>query len=118
MRRALVILLFHLTASLTQAEEHAGIVATATDGERTVTFVAPTVDFALEPDQSLHPQLKPEFRAEWTGFLKIPQAGNYRLILTDGKSVLGQQRLKSDRGLMPVHLTFERKTGRQQQQLW
>ena len=109
---------FWLTAHLALAGEWPGIVATATDGERTIRFVAPTPNFTLEPGQSIHPQLKPEFRAEWTGFLKIPRSGNYRLLLTDGKSALGQQTLTSERGLMPVHLTYERKPGRQQQQLW
>ncbi|HWD20381.1 MAG TPA: c-type cytochrome [Verrucomicrobiae bacterium] len=119
MTRLLRILFAAMLAAWTSAAaEMPGIVCTATDGERTVTFVAPTANFTLEPSQSIHPQLKPDFKAEWSGFLKIARAGKYRLILTDGKDVLGQQTLNSERGLMPVHLTYERKPGQVEQQLW
>jgi len=95
-----------------------GFVCKATDGERTVTFVMPTGDFTLQPDQSIDPQLKPSFKAEWDGFLTIDRPGEYSLFLTDGKKVTGHQKVKVDAGLMPVHFSFERKPGQAQQQLW
>lgn len=61
-------------------------VCKATDGERTAIFVMPTRDFTLQPDQSIDPQLKPSFKAEWDGFLPIDRPGVYALILTDGKN--------------------------------
>ena len=53
----------------------AGLLAIATDGARTVTFVTPTPNFALTEKQSIHPQLTPEFRVEWNGFLKVSRPG-------------------------------------------
>ena len=95
-----------------------GFVCKATDGERAVTFVMPTGDFTLQPDQSISPQLKPSFKAEWDGFLTIDRPGTYALILTDGKKVTGHQQLKLDAGLMPVHFSFERQPGQSRQQLF
>jgi mono/diheme cytochrome c family protein len=95
-----------------------GFVCKATDGERTVTFVMPTGDFTLETNQSIDPQLKPSFKAEWDGFLTIDRAGTYELILTDGKKPTGRQKLKVEAGLMPLHFSFERQPGQAQQQLW
>jgi mono/diheme cytochrome c family protein len=116
---------FLLEASLAAALAQSGVqptspgfVCKATDGERTVTFVMPTGDFTLQPDQSIDPQLKPSFKAEWDGFLTIDRPGVYALILTDGKKVTGHQQLKVDAGLMPVHFSFERQPGQAQQQLW
>jgi mono/diheme cytochrome c family protein len=95
-----------------------GFVCKATDGERTVTFVMPTGDFTLQPDQSIHPQLKPSFKAEWDGFLTIDRPGMYALVLFDGKKETGRQKLKLDAGLMPIHFSLERQPGQAQQQLY
>jgi mono/diheme cytochrome c family protein len=78
----------------------------------------PTGDFTLQAGQSIHPQLKPSFKAEWDGYLAIDHAGVYSLILTDGKKTTGQQTLKMEAGLMPVHFSFQRRPGLAQQQLW
>jgi len=95
-----------------------GFICKATDGERTVTFIMPTGDFTLQAGQSIHPQLKPSFKAELDGYLTIDRAGVYSLILTDGKKTTGQQTLKMEAGLMPVHFSFQRQPGLAQQQLW
>src|SRR2546428_7854904 len=69
-----------------------GLVATATDGQHRVVFVTPTANFNLKPHQSIHPQLKPEFKAEWNGFLTIVRSGQYRIdgdahVYLDGNEV-------------------------------
>src|SRR5687768_680546 len=55
----------------------AGILGRATDGERTVEFIAPTPNVHLRGQQSIHPQLKPQFRVEWEGRILLERAGKY-----------------------------------------
>lgn len=95
-----------------------GLLCKATDGERSITFVAPTGDFTLQPGQSIHPQLRARFKADFDGFLSIDRAGVYELILTEGGSITGRQQVRAEVGLMPVHFSFERKPGVARQQLW
>ena len=75
---------------LAQAVLHPGIVATATDGQRTAKFALPTPNFTLLPNESIHPTLKPEFKVEWNGVIKLARSGRYTLhadaqVLVDGK---------------------------------
>ena len=66
-----------LAAGAGFAQELPGLVVRASDGTRTISFVAPTVAFTLHPGQSIHAQLKPAFEAEWSGQIRILQAGRY-----------------------------------------
>src|SRR5690348_11125117 len=56
-----------------KAPRSPGLVATASDGQRRVVFITPTPNFNLTSQQSIHPQLKPGFTAEWDGFLNVPR---------------------------------------------
>jgi mono/diheme cytochrome c family protein len=92
-----------------------GLLARASDGERTVEFTSPTVHFHLNPAQSIHPQLEPDFRVEWNGFLKILRAGNYRLsgeagIFIDGREV-GGETVALAPGERPLRIAYERSPG-------
>jgi hypothetical protein len=91
-----------------------GLVATATDGERKVVFVAPTPNFNLTASQSVHPQLKPRFKAGWNGFLTVVRGGKYTIncgahVFVDGKEIQGRSvQLTPDEH--PVRIEFEHKT--------
>jgi mono/diheme cytochrome c family protein len=98
-----------------------GLLAIATDGERTVTFVTPTPNFALAEKQSIHPQLKPEFRVEWNGFLKIPRAGEYTIsgtpeIFVNATEANGVA-MKLAAGEASLRVRFKRKEARARVQL-
>ena len=99
----------------------AGLLAIATDGERTVTFVTPTPNFALAEKQSIHPQLRPEFRVEWNGFLKIPRAGEYTIngtpeIFVNGTEASGVP-MKLAAGEASLRVRFKRKEAGARMQL-
>ena len=66
-----------LSASCASAEEFPGLLVRASDDSRTVWFDSPTVSFSLQREQSIHPQLRPAFNAEWSGRIKILEAGRY-----------------------------------------
>ena len=71
-----------------------GLIATFRDASLTISQVAPTPNFTLNAEQSLHPQLLPEFKATWTGFLKVIERANYTIrgsarILVNGKDAGG-----------------------------
>ena len=92
-----------------------GLVATATDGERKAVFLTPTPNFTLTPQQSIHPQLKPEFKVEWTGVLNILRAGQYTFsadtkLWLDGKEAQGLP-VQLTAGEHTLRLAFERKPG-------
>lgn len=104
------ILLQSLAATLSP-----GLVVQATDGRRSVVYVASTPNFSLTPRQSIHPQLQPEFKAVWTGFLKVVRAGHYTIhggakIFVNGQAVPGQD-IQLEAGEFPFRLEFEREPG-------
>lgn len=76
-----------------------------------MTFAAPTPNFTLTAKQSVHPQLAPGFKVEWSGFLKVPRAGEYTIsgasnIFLDGKEVNGPTKLAA--GEVPLRIAFQR----------
>ncbi len=92
-----------------------GLLAKATDGERTVVFVTPTPNFTLTPYQSIHPQLRAQFRAEWTGFLNVVRAGKYTIsgegqVWVNAQEVANKE-VQLDAGQLPLRIAFERKDG-------
>jgi mono/diheme cytochrome c family protein len=92
-----------------------GLVATASDGEREVLFVTPTPNFTLNERQSIHPQLKPEFRLQWNGFLNLVRAGKYTFsgapkIFINSEEVQGRA-TEFPTGELPLRIAFERKDG-------
>lgn len=92
-----------------------GVVANATDGERTVKFALPTPNFTLLPGESVHPALKPEFKVEWTGVLKVPRSGRHTLfadakVFVDGREIQGQP-TPLEAGERALKVEFTRKSG-------
>jgi mono/diheme cytochrome c family protein len=55
-----------------------GLVAEYADGQRRVTAVVPTPHFSLKAGESIHPSVRPEFTATFTGTLKVLSPGRYR----------------------------------------
>ncbi len=92
-----------------------GLIATASDGQRTVKFALPTANFTLLENESLHPALKPEFKVEWNGVLKLARSGRYTLfadakVFVDGKEIQGQP-TALEAGERVLKLEFTRKPG-------
>lgn len=97
-----------------QVPLHPGLVATATDGQRTMKFALPTPNFTLLPGESVHPALKPEFKVEWTGVLKVPRSGRHTLfadakVFVDGKEIQGQP-TPLEAGERGLRIEFTRKS--------
>ncbi len=92
-----------------------GLVATASDGQHTVKFALPTPNFTLLAEESVHPALKPEFKVEWNGVLKLARSGRYTLfadakVFVDGKEIQGQA-TSLEAGERALKLEFTRKPG-------
>src|ERR1043166_4577726 len=111
-----VALLTSLGGALAQlGTNQPGLVARATDGERTAVFITPTANFTLAADESIHPQLKPAFQVEWNGFLSVLRAGEYTFqanarVLIDGQEVQGKT-VQLQSGDRPVRIEFKRQAG-------
>ena len=100
---------------LAQAVLHPGLAATATDGQRTAKFALPTPNFTLLADESIHPALRPEFRIEWNGVLKLARSGRYTLfadakVFLDGKEIQSQP-TQLEAGECALKIEFTRKPG-------
>ena len=92
-----------------------GLVATATDGQRTVKFALPTPNFTLLADDSIHPALKPNFTVEWNGVLKLARSGRHTLfadaqVFVDGKEIQGQP-TQLEAGTRTLKIAFTRQPG-------
>jgi len=90
-----------------------GLVCTASDGRRKITFVVPTPNFTLQNGQSIHPQIGQYFDAKWDGFLKINRAGKYIIgggaarILVHGQEMSGREIVALDAGDLPLSIEFQ-----------
>jgi len=98
-----------------QAPLHPGLVATASDGQRIAKLALPTPNFTLLPGESLHPALKPEFKVEWNGVLKLARGGRHTLfadakVFLDGKEIQGQP-TQLEAGERVLKIEFTRKPG-------
>ncbi len=97
------------------AQAETGLVATYSAGKTTVRRVVPTPSFTLAVDESVHPQISPEFEAVYEGALKIVRGGEYRFsgdarIEVDGQDVAGKA-LKLTTGERAIKITYLRKPG-------
>jgi mono/diheme cytochrome c family protein len=107
--------LFLSAGAFAQAPLHPGLVATATDGQRTVKFALPTPNFTLLADDSIHPALKPNFKVEWNGVLKLARSGRHTLfadakVFVDGREIQGQP-TPLEAGERALRIEFTRKPG-------
>lgn len=98
-----------------QAPLHPGLVATATDGQRTVKFALPTPNFTLLAGDSIHPALKPNFKVEWNGVLKLARSGRHTLfadakVFVDGREIQGRP-TPLEAGERALKIEFTRKPG-------
>lgn len=105
------------------AERATGLRCRAGDGRREAVFAVAAPHLALDPGQSVHPQLGPAFTARWEGGLRIDRAGSYtlraepaRIYLDDaeagGRAValaagVRRLRIELDRPAGPVRLRLE-----------
>jgi mono/diheme cytochrome c family protein len=113
----LVLLLGSLAGPAFAAEATApGLLLELADGRRTVTVVAASPHFAVGAGESLEPAVGPDFRARFTGLLRVTEPGRYRIV-ADGAAVkVGGQAaegraLTLDAGDHPFELTFRRSPG-------
>ncbi|MEN9573541.1 MAG: hypothetical protein RL514_1396 [Verrucomicrobiota bacterium] len=100
---------------LAQGTLHPGLVATATDDQRTVKFALPTPNFTLLEDDSIHPALKPKFKVDWNGALKLARSGRYTLfadakVFVDGKEIQGRP-TQLEAGERALKIAFARPPG-------
>lgn len=98
-----------------QAPLQSGLVATASDGQRSAKFALPTPNFTLLPGESIHPALKPEFKVEWQGVLKLSRSGRHTLhadakVFVDGKEIQGRP-TQLEAGERALKIEFTRKPG-------
>ncbi|MDB6121136.1 MAG: Cytochrome c [Pedosphaera sp.] len=98
-----------------------GLIATASDDTRHIAFLTPTANFTLTREQSIHPQLKPNFKAEWNGFLTIERTSKYTItgdarVFIDDKEIRGQT-IQLESGEHAIRVTYERKTDQARLQL-
>lgn len=96
MKWLLLLICFWMARNASAAEMKPGLMARASDGELTVYFIAATANIAVEGKESIHPQLKPAFKAQFTGYLHIDKAGPYTIygptnLMLDGKFCVGQK---------------------------
>jgi len=103
------------TGAFAQTPLHPGVAATATDGQRTVKFALPTPNFTLLADDSIHPALKPNFKVEWNGVLKLSRGGRHTLladakVFVDGKEIQGKP-TQLEAGERALKIEFTRQPG-------
>ena len=53
----------------------AGLDATYSDGKNIIRLVSPSPNFTLAADESVHPQIAPQFEAIYSGVLQIVRGG-------------------------------------------
>lgn len=93
-----------------------GLVATLEDGERKVVTWASAPHFTLEAHESLHPNIKPAFTANWQGELVIEEAGHYQFFAApatlriDGQAV-GESGVMLEAGAHTLQLAYTRSAG-------
>ena len=97
------------------ADSKAGLIATFKDRVSSVTMIAPSPNFSLDENESIHPQIQLDFKAEWVGFLNVDRAADYRIhgdaeVVIDGQPVADDPvRLSADRH--PILIRFSRQAG-------
>ena len=94
-----------------------GLVATFHDEKHSLKLIAPTPNFYLDAEESIHPSLSPDFEGEWVGVLSILQTGHYQFdggpveIHIDGKKV-EEAGIELETGRHPIQIKYHRQPGR------
>jgi mono/diheme cytochrome c family protein len=92
-----------------------GLIATYSSRDQQITAISPSPAFVLKENESIHPQLPPQFSAHYTGLIKIIRAGQYKFV-ADAEIVIDKQKvsdkgIKLDEGDHPISIDFIRKGG-------
>ncbi len=93
-----------------------GLVATYSDGARELSVVEATPHFSLKANESVHPAIKPAFRAIYVGRLDVKDPGKYKLVpgaatvTLDGKALDGNPRELAV-GLHALTIEYRRPAG-------
>lgn len=108
--------LFCLSLSFAENKPEPGLVATVTDGKNTAAFVTPVPHFSLSENESLHPQISPEFQATFEGALTISEPDTYAIhadakVTIDGKEATGEG-IALTAGDHPIKIEYARKPGK------
>jgi mono/diheme cytochrome c family protein len=99
----------------TEPQSVSGLLCSAADDSRGITFLLPSPHFVLNPQQSIHPQLQPEFTAEWTGFLRVLRPGRHT-IFADAQVWLNGEEVQNTplelaAGELPIRIVYQRRSG-------
>ncbi|MDX1984688.1 MAG: hypothetical protein SFV51_30730, partial [Bryobacteraceae bacterium] len=92
-----------------------GLLLTVRDGRHEVALRAPSPNFFLESNESLHPAIEPAFQAEFSGTISVLQAGEYTFdsgkagLLIGGKPVT--QPLSLNSGPHSIVIRYRRSAG-------
>ena len=73
-----------------------GLIFTSTEGKTSLARLAPSVGITLKPGESAHPQLKPESKYTWNGYIQIVSAGTYQfdaVLLGKLTATIGDQKV-------------------------
>lgn len=101
-----------LLVAANSADAAQGLLGKATDRELTVFFVAEAMNVSLRENESIHPQLKPAFSGEFTGYLVLTNAAEVTLsgapqIFVDGKNIANRA-TKLPAGQRKLRIPFKR----------
>jgi mono/diheme cytochrome c family protein len=113
----------HIAALAQSDDVLPGLVATYRDANASVRLTVPAAQFFLEPQESVHPSIRPDFTAEWTGLLLVLAAGNYRFdsgaaeVAVDGRAVSAAP-MTLAAGRHPLRIRYRRPPGPAQLLLW
>src|SRR5688572_14599217 len=69
---------FAILFASTAGAANPGLIATYSSKDQQITAVSPSPAFILKDNESIHPQLPPQFSAHYTGLIKIIRAGQYK----------------------------------------
>jgi mono/diheme cytochrome c family protein len=118
-RVAILSLSVILSATFVRAD--AGLLARYDDGKHKIEAVAPQVAFSLGANESIDPQIGPNFKAEYEGSIKVLRRGAYTFsapgatLTIDGKPVAGAVELEG--GEHEIELRYTRPAGAARLQL-
>ena len=120
----LAVCLYATSAISSTQEMSPGLIGTINDGAYEVVLVSPTPNLYLAEDESIHPQIAPDFTVTWSGFIDILLPGRYRFsnegdsitCEVGGEIALGEG-IALEAGRHPMRIVYERPSGTAQVRL-